>query len=276
MTALPIGSLPDGATSEIVWVGPDEALEWLENTNTHNRAVSQTEVDKLAGAITRGEWKLNGDAIRFDGNGVLLDGQHRLWAIVQSETPVQTLVVRGLDPESQHTMDVGRRRSLYDTLKINGHKATKQLTAATSILFKIEQGTPMGNRGPTIDQGLDVIRRNPGLEVAAQRADGWRQHVGIPGSVLAVVYHLAVDVDADDANVFFERLASGADLAESDPIFVLRRWAHRQSTTRARSPQYMYLAMTIKAWNAWRQGRKIQTLVFRPGGATPEEFPGLI
>lgn len=275
MNAQPI-DLPAGATSEIVWVTPDEALDWLENTNTHNRTVSQVDVDKLAKAILRGEWQLNGDAIRFDRDGILLDGQHRLWAIVQAETPVQTCVVRGLDPDSQRTMDVGRRRTLADTLKLNGHKNCGQMAAAVSLLWRWDMGIVMGSKTPTITEGLDVTAANPGLQMAATRADAWRVHVPIPGSILAVVFHRAQDLDADDAVTFMERLASGAELAADDPIFVLRRWAQRQQNSRARSPQYMYLAMVIKAWNAWRQGRRIQTLMFRPGGANPETFPEMV
>lgn len=271
-----VADLPEGATSELVWITPDEALDWLENTNTHNRTVSQIFVDELAKAIRRGEWRVNGDAVRFDRDGILLDGQHRLWAIVQSECPIQSFVVRGLEPEVQQTMDTGRRRSLVDTLHIQGKKVPSSISAAVSVLWRWESGIVMGSRKPTITQGLAVLEANPGLAVAVTRANQWRKHVPISASVLACVFHRASDLNADDASTFFERLASGAELQTDDPIYVLRRYAQRQQNSRARSPQYVYHAMTIKAWNAWREGRRVQALSFRPGGATPEAFPEMV
>ena len=55
--------------------------------------------------MQNGEWKLNGKSICFDWNGRLLNGQHRLSAVVRSGVPLTTLVVRGLDPALVPTQD---------------------------------------------------------------------------------------------------------------------------------------------------------------------------
>jgi len=61
-------------------VSPDMALKWLEG-NTHNRPINQAHVNRLAKEITAGRWQLTHQGIAFDTKGILIDGQHRLWAI---------------------------------------------------------------------------------------------------------------------------------------------------------------------------------------------------
>ena len=46
-----------------------------------------------------GKWRLNGKTICFDSTGRLLNGQHRLSAVVRSGVTLTTVVVRGLDPD---------------------------------------------------------------------------------------------------------------------------------------------------------------------------------
>ena len=64
-------------------VTPHLASKWLQK-NSCNRPLSQNTVYRYADAILSGEWKLNGDTIRFDSNGTLIDGQHRLHACVKA------------------------------------------------------------------------------------------------------------------------------------------------------------------------------------------------
>lgn len=69
--------------TEISEISPDLARDLLAK-NPHNRNLRVRRVEQLAGAMTRGEWVFNGDAIRIADSGMLLDGQHRLAAIVRS------------------------------------------------------------------------------------------------------------------------------------------------------------------------------------------------
>lgn len=276
MIAVVADITPADVTAELVTVTPDMALEWLETCNTHNRPVRESFVAKLVRAIVAGEWQVNGEAIKFSTEGVLLDGQHRLWACVQSDTPIVTAVVRGVEMSAQVTMDTGVRRTLADQLKLRGLKSSKQLSAALAILWRLETGKIMSTDTPSITEALAIMDANPGLEQSVVRAESWRLHVRMSGAVLATVHHRALDIAAEDAEDFFTRLASGAELPEHDARFVFRRYVDRRRTQRSVEPQWVTHAVLIKAWNAYRQGRKVQTLSFRPGGATPEQFPEMV
>ncbi len=98
-------------------ISPSLALALLER-NTHNRAVSDERVQVYARDMKAGVWQDNNQGIAFGRDGKLYDGQHRLWAVVESQTPVRMLVVRGLAPEARETIDQGRARTLSDTLHI--------------------------------------------------------------------------------------------------------------------------------------------------------------
>ena len=69
--------------TEVVLVTPLLAKKWLER-NTDNRDIRPSVVTGLAESITRGEWVLSHQGIAFAKSGRLLDGQHRLLAIVEA------------------------------------------------------------------------------------------------------------------------------------------------------------------------------------------------
>jgi len=54
-----------------------------------------TRVERIAKQIRQGKWKYNGDTIKIAATGDVLDGQHRLWAIIESKTAVETVIVYG-------------------------------------------------------------------------------------------------------------------------------------------------------------------------------------
>ena len=87
-----------GLTVTVEHVTPQQAEQWLTR-NHHHRPINPKRVAKYAERMTAGEWSLNGKSLTFDHDGVLLGGQHRLSACVQSGVPFLTLVVRGLNPD---------------------------------------------------------------------------------------------------------------------------------------------------------------------------------
>ena len=105
-------------------VTPDMAETWLKR-NFNNRPVSQDTVNAYAREMKRGRWMPVHQGIAFDVNDALVDGQHRLLAIVKSGCTVRLMVTFGLPSKIEGTrmvgMDVvdrGRTRTVADQLKI--------------------------------------------------------------------------------------------------------------------------------------------------------------
>ena len=111
----------NGTTIRVETITPQLAEIYL-GKNTHNRNLNKRVVDKYANDIKMGYWHFDGAPIRFAADGTLLDGQHRLHAIIQSNTALDMLVVRGLNNETQATMDIGSVRQASNFFQMNGVK----------------------------------------------------------------------------------------------------------------------------------------------------------
>ncbi len=98
---------------EIKTITPDLAFSWLQK-NRDNRKVRVTWVRQLTGIIQRGEFKLTHQGIAFSSTGRLLDGQHRLLAIVDAGIPVEMVVSWNVDESAFDSLDVGQKRSFSD------------------------------------------------------------------------------------------------------------------------------------------------------------------
>ena len=79
-------------------ITPETAASMLQ-LNTGNRPVVAKHVTAIAREITEGRWQINGDTVCFSDDR-LVDGQHRLMAIIKAGIPIQTFVVRGISSES--------------------------------------------------------------------------------------------------------------------------------------------------------------------------------
>jgi hypothetical protein len=87
---------------------------------------------------------------------------------------------------------------------------------------------------------------------------------------------MSADGAFQDVGAFFDRLGSGAGLAANDPILVLRKRLEKNAIEKRRMSDNDAAAIIIKGWNAYREGRAIQLLAWRSGGATPEAFPEIV
>lgn len=105
--------------TEVVLVTPKMAAEWLAKNNS-NRTLRRHAVDHYARQMRLGQWRLTHQGVCLDADGNLVDGQHRLAAVVQSETAV-TMLVSSLDETATALampLDTGMPRSYADILSI--------------------------------------------------------------------------------------------------------------------------------------------------------------
>lgn len=248
-------------TTEIEHVTPEVAADWLENNNTHNRRIRKGQVQALARDMENNMWLFTGAPITFDWNGTLLDGQHRLAAIVASGKAANMLVVHGLDPRSQSAMDINSRRLAYDALKLQGVEGDmKNAAAIARAVFMYDTG-----RVPTHIETISFVsEHNEELEDAVAVSEMVRRSGQLTGgSFYGAAYYLLARIDASAAGDFFEKLASGAELEAGSPILLLRKklakglpfgfgrgaWHFRQN-----------FAIVVVAWNAFRDGKELHSL----------------
>lgn len=100
-------------------ITPTKAKEYLERNTQNYRKLDMAKVRMYSDEMKAGRWQLNGESLRFSKSGVLLDGQHRLAAIIRANVPVKTAVVYDVDDDVT-IYDVGTNRSQCQILAANG------------------------------------------------------------------------------------------------------------------------------------------------------------
>lgn len=257
-------------TSTVQVITPDLAARLLEH-NDKNRPVNDRYVHELASAIQAGEWRLNGEPIILNGDGSLLDGQHRLLAIIRADVPVPALVVSGVSSDVFDTIDQGRRRSAGNTLAIRGFLYYNQIAAAATWLWRYEHAAiNHGRLHPTSSAVLHIVEEHPELQMSASFLGGCKTVKRILPPSVGIWLHWEFNRRSPGmAAQFFSHLDTGEGLFPGDPIYHLRERLQDNRASKAKLRNFALAALTIKAWNAYIQGRPLRLLKW----LDKEEFP---
>lgn len=271
--------MPVTRTTEIIT--PKQAERLLQTVqHKKNRIIRDANVDRLAQDMIEGRFKYNGDTIRIDEDGDLMDGQHRLSAIVKSGLPQRMDVVRGLPREVMSTIDIGEPRNAASWLQIRGYENANTLAAASKLLeayleAKLHVVTSRGKySGLKAEQ---MVKKYPGIQDSVKHTRRLYDHGALRETVgsraaCALFHYLFSEVDVQKADIFFERLSTGENLSKTDPIYELREQLLKFSgSKKIKMTQAHTFALIIKAWNAFYEGRQIKALKY----AKEEKFPSI-
>lgn len=94
-------------------ITPGEA-QWMLRMNKQNRPIRHNHIKKMAEDMKAGAWQVTHQGIAFNKLGELIDGQHRLNAIVESGRAVTMAVTYGCDCSAFTIIDQGIKRSTSD------------------------------------------------------------------------------------------------------------------------------------------------------------------
>lgn len=267
-----MGKSSVGLVSSVEYITPTIAAQWLtrDEDNAFQRRISKVHVAGLARDMAQGRWMLNGESIVFNGTSIL-DGRHRLAAIVESQQTVPMLVVRNVDVKAFKTIDLGKKRSPGDILGMAGHTNTFLLAATARFVAAEERGMLAQARNPefvcTADELLETIGRHPGLTDAARHIKSI--DVLMVSSVACYCRYRGEQVYGREATeAFFTALSTGEAITKTMPVYHLREQLLGQQRTR-RIPPIVQLAITMKAMIYTAEQRQVRLLTHRVN----EEFP---
>lgn len=119
-------------------ITPQIAAALLQYNFHGNRKLRPLKIQEYTDAMKRGEWMLTHQGIAFGPNGALLDGQHRLLAIIRSGVAQDMLVAENAPAEIFAVTDRGAVRSHADVLRLNA-RDVKVCRAILSILRPSEK-----------------------------------------------------------------------------------------------------------------------------------------
>lgn len=253
-------------TTSVEMITPAIAEEILKNNRLgNNRRVRPTRVNYYANMIERQTWDLNGETLKIASDGSPLDGQHRLLAVVQADTKVEMVVVRGVDPKSFYTIDDGLGRNNADHLFTNGHKQhSAVLGAATRFCLGFDRKGNYKRLTQKISPDIVVryVEDNPALVESCR----YLTPIGklMPRAVGIAMYHMFSIVDDVAAQVFFDSLFSGANLHEGDPILTVRNrlLSQRKRVGDGSNFQSEIIHLLTTAFNKFRKGEKLFKMVY--------------
>lgn len=267
----------DGVSFQLVRLSSKDAAEWLEKYAGPNRRISENQVLKFQSDMESGRWHFEGAPLRLSKTSKLLDGRHRLTALANTvpEIEIDFLVVTGLDDSTQLFMDQGQARTVSQQLRLINIPNPTLCSSAGKLYLdwtrnRLFRSTSRGcTSKPEISQW--VIDNQ---ELLSKLSDVPLGRIDAPKSVVGAFALAVLQVNPVKGMEFFNRLASGAELHEGDPILALDRRLRNVRKFGQRLSSREYLALLIRAWNSWIMGDVVHKL--QVPRLSEENFPELV
>jgi hypothetical protein len=263
--------------SKVQKITPKKAADLLQ-VNTVNRPLSKPVVRAFAAAMKRDDWRVTHQGIAIDSNGVLVDGQHRLAAVIEAGIPVEMTVFTDVPPDTFDVLDTGKRRSAADTLAIEGEKHTHQLASMLRTVFLYENAadTSWSGRNATLTnhQILAVLGEHPNIRDFISLGEHIARETGMIKSAAGAASYLVDHANKVSLAPWYEGIIDGAGLTKTDPRLKFRNLmltmarkqtgvVHRRRDTRE------HVALYLKAFNAWASGESLSHLRYNPRETLP-------
>lgn len=222
-----------------------ERAEWLLSLNTSNRRINLNNLAKITQAMIEDRFEsFNGATIVVSKSGVILDGQHRLQAVVKSGKSVLLPMMIGVNDSVAPTIDQGLPRSVANILHIGGVDISNihEISATARTLLKLDPRLPSAEDktlvAAYIQEHLDELNEWVTFGVALSKVSpsmvlvsskNAKKTRSITSSVVsALLVHMAREgADPDTLKGFFYGAARGFDL----PPETIQQLSEAQLTT---------------------------------------------
>ncbi len=296
-TSFQLYHIGEGVYAASLTISPEIAALWLPGESDMVwRSRNWDTVALYKHQMEENQWVFDGNTIKFDAKGKLIDGQHRLAAAIASKVSFRTVVVMGAI--DQHPMaDTGKKRSLIDWLR---HKKTSHPSEVAGIL-RFHARWITASNGPEFQYNalkggrancgnersnedlLNLLDENPHIVSSAAFA---RRTASVFTGLFPRIwvghlhYLFGQKSDDGDADKFFNDLAERtATLDPNNPLFLLRSFLDKRRIAANRSgvtqkDAVAFYAVTIMAWNAYVLDSDLKAL--RWGPRIKQSFPEIL
>lgn len=256
-------------------ITPDMAREYLKS-NRMNRPLNDKTVNFYAQEMRAGNWKLNGEAICFAKNGALLNGQHRLSAIVKSGRDIQTMVIRGCDESAFVTYDSGRLRQGSDIFAIKGINNYSYVSCIATKVLALKQNATIISQNK--DKGRSLPKKYSKTEILGeyytspglyQEFYSFMRSLHNKFKIMRVIEAAAIGVflikckgyTKKRVQRFFESLFLGENIG-NETIITYREKIIRDRLSSSVMTSEMKQQLLIKAWNYYVTGKSRKYLTW--------------
>lgn len=265
---LPAPPVPHAVTSQAVLMTPELASGYLSR-NKRNRPLRKGRVERYARDMAEGRWQLNGETVIVSDQDNLMNGQHRLEAVVKAAVPVWMMLTTGVPEAAFSTMDAGLTRTAGDVLGMRGVLNFNQVAAVARICLNYRDGV-----------GLSTPRTNLEIEEAVDAHPEIETYVSshnkiynlAHSSIVIAICYIAQRFGTDTVNSvddFVRGVSTGINLDEFDARLTYRNKIIAMTADKQRRPeQTVVWYFTQRALTHYLNDNSIAKLV--PGrGETP-------
>ena len=242
-------------------ITPELAEKYLEKNYNNYRHASSTAVNAYAEDMKNGNWELNGESIKFSENGSLIDGQHRLMAVVKAGVRIPMLVVTGIK-DGTILCDVGKGRTLSQIAianKLPFSASNPSVLGAVSLLFTLAGGT-VAPKSLILEQ----VKTNTNLWGESYRVTtvghSSKRIAKKANIILAAFVLLRNGVSSRDLETFFHVVNTGFPVGdlECSPAIVLRNYllsTKYAADVRGRDNRLLAFSTTLSAFQDFSEGK---------------------
>jgi len=264
--------------TEVKTVTPEMARVFLSN-NKNNRPVRDATVLEYASQIYRGLWRLTGQGISFDPDGFLLDGQHRLHAVIKSNRSIDTLIIYNVPSDTFNTYDSGKKRTAADVFSIEGIKNYTSAAATISKYLRLQ--TP--SKGDKESFSRLKVTKSEMVTLYYKHEDLWikllllGQRCYTKMRLMDKTYIAAIGgyllIDKGHAlntieSFFYQMFTIEEETQRNTRMF--REMIIKNALSTNKFEQTYKKAILIKAWNNYINRRKVKFLKFAAADKYPE------
>lgn len=260
---------------EVEIIDPARAEELLGRM-APNRNTRPSKIERYANDMAEGRWLPTGEAIKVTPDGRVIDGEHRLRAIIKADVAIETLIVYGIEATHRVAMDTGATRTFADHLKFQGERECTNLAAAVLALWQRHTGNPRTRPDVSHQQLTEMLDDHPGIRHSVQATRPAHAALRVSHGLCAALHYDMTAIEPEDADDFWHRLATGTEMHERHPVLVLRKRLQENAMQLGKKlDKLMVHAYIVKSWNFYRDGKDVSFIRWTRGGANPEPFPEL-
>lgn len=243
--------------TETIIVDVDVARKFLLK-NAKNRPINQLRIKRYADQMENGNWKMNGEPIIVGSDGRLLDGQHRLYAIMYRGLQIPLLFCFNVNPSTFDTIDIGDARNCADVLVM---EEGLKLHTARALSVCVKMDIMMRHTGSVVNNSKLQSKMTPPAVSSAIKKDKrylesvqfieqfGKQDIPMPVSAMSFLKYRFSIINEDFTDEWLPALLTGIGITrENDKRQWIRRLLWREkSRTQKRELKYK-IGFIIRAW----------------------------
>jgi hypothetical protein len=261
---------PSEPVIRLVEVTPALAAEWLKG-NQSNRPLSFRLVNRLMSEMLADQFVMTADTIKRNGER-LLDGQHRLEAVVRSGCTVKMFVAENVDPDVFPFLDTGKARIAADVLASSGYQNVFSVASTARLIWHFERKDVSFHAMVTNNGVFLTVKRHPALTGFVREIQA---HKFAKNSAIIAPLYWIWCCNQEKGDQFISDFLQGVELKITSPIYTLRERIINDVKLRAarshRTGRRAVVAMFFRAWEAWLEGRtQVRAVAINPSST---DFP---